>query len=152
MTLYTAILLSLLALSESVLDLPAFQLSISSNDLVFPSANRRGLRLSLNQRCLKSKPTVSMSATQGAFGLLSMLSVLKKLRCGDVREMKEVHFPGCINRSYKFICEKGSFFVKINDDFSAKQMFEGEAAGLQVSIALNISCKTYSVNCLKNGQ
>ena len=75
-----------------------------------------------------------MSTAQG-FGQLSMLSVLKKLRCGDIREMKEVNFPGCINRSYKFICEKGSYFVKINDDFSAKQMFEGEAAGLQVNFS-----------------
>ena len=76
---------------------------------------------------------LTMSATHGSIGQLSMLSVLKKLRCGDIREMKEVNFPGCINRSYKFLCENGNYFVKINDDFSAQQMFEGEAAGLKAS-------------------
>ena len=88
-----------------------------------------------NSQCLK------MATTHGPLGHLSLLGVLRKLRCGNVHEMKEVNFPGCLNRSYKFKCENGDFFVKINDDNSAQQMFEGEAAGLKVCSQIHHSPK-----------
>ena len=67
---------------------------------------------------------------------LSMLGVMRKLRGGDVQELQEVQcIPGCINRSYKFVCAERSFFVKINDRLTAGEMFEGESGGLKVRFA-----------------
>ncbi len=85
---------------------------------------------------------ITMTISQVSIEQLSMLSVLKKLRCGEIRETKEVQNPGSMNRIYNFLCENGNFSIKINGRLSAQQKFEGEAAGLKVDIAFIISAYT----------
>mmetsp|Transcript_36925 Transcript_36925/g.72054 ORF Transcript_36925/g.72054 Transcript_36925/m.72054 type:complete len:391 (+) Transcript_36925:194-1366(+) len=64
-------------------------------------------------------------------GDLAILGALQKLRGGMVKKRRTIHFPGCINESYKFSCESRNFFVKINRALGAHEMFEGEAGALQ---------------------
>eukprot|EP00281_Chroomonas_sp_CCMP1168_P006882 CAMPEP_0206266122 /NCGR_PEP_ID=MMETSP0047_2-20121206/30393_1 /ASSEMBLY_ACC=CAM_ASM_000192 /TAXON_ID=195065 /ORGANISM="Chroomonas mesostigmatica_cf, Strain CCMP1168" /LENGTH=359 /DNA_ID=CAMNT_0053694129 /DNA_START=183 /DNA_END=1262 /DNA_ORIENTATION=- len=73
-------------------------------------------------------------------GDLSILGAVKKLRAGDLTKTRSIHFPGCINESYKFECEKANFFVKINRKFSCSEMFEGESAALQAMLFAGMKC------------
>eukprot|EP00286_Rhodomonas_abbreviata_P008211 CAMPEP_0181316804 /NCGR_PEP_ID=MMETSP1101-20121128/16091_1 /TAXON_ID=46948 /ORGANISM="Rhodomonas abbreviata, Strain Caron Lab Isolate" /LENGTH=398 /DNA_ID=CAMNT_0023424077 /DNA_START=255 /DNA_END=1451 /DNA_ORIENTATION=- len=66
----------------------------------------------------------------GSTGDLAILGALRSLRSGDLQQTREVWFPGTTNEAFKFQCQKADFFVKINRHFSAKEMFEGEAASL----------------------
>ncbi|ORX92226.1 Ketosamine-3-kinase [Basidiobolus meristosporus CBS 931.73] len=52
------------------------------------------------------------------------------LHCSRVEKVRPVG-GGCINDNYKYITDKGPFFVKVNEDKDALHMFQAEAKGLQ---------------------
>eukprot|EP00898_Chlorokybus_atmophyticus_P006119 jgi/Chlat1/6508/Chrsp45S05992 len=75
------------------------------------------------------------SGAASQFADMAVLAQLRALGCGEVLSRpREVHFSGSTNEAYEFKCSNGNFFVKINRHFTAEQLFEGEAAGLQAMI------------------
>jgi hypothetical protein len=61
------------------------------------------------------------------------MSALQGLGCGDLlKRPEQAHFPGSMNFSYLIHSEGGaSFFVKINCNAGAHEMFEGEKLSLE---------------------
>eukprot|EP00271_Cylindrocystis_brebissonii_P013072 TRINITY_DN32641_c0_g1_i1.p1 TRINITY_DN32641_c0_g1~~TRINITY_DN32641_c0_g1_i1.p1 ORF type:complete len:395 (-),score=45.95 TRINITY_DN32641_c0_g1_i1:317-1501(-) len=77
----------------------------------------------------RSSSSAETDAKANNFAVLSRLS---ELGCGDlIRRPQVVHFSGCINESYAFHGTGGDFFVKINRNLCATDMFEGEAEALR---------------------
>ncbi|KAK9761578.1 hypothetical protein K7432_013427 [Basidiobolus ranarum] len=52
------------------------------------------------------------------------------LKCNQIEKAIPVA-GGCINDNYKYITDRGPFFIKVNEDAKAVKMFEAEAEGLR---------------------